>query len=60
MLQRDFSLGVMSWGTQLYFYICYSLARGAPLSFGQLILSCYSIVFLSDCIGELGISLEFQ
>ena len=27
---------------------------------GQGILSCYSIVFQSNCSGELGISLEFQ
>ena len=40
--------------------IFYSFAKGAPLSFGQVILSCYSIVVLSDCSGELGISLEFQ
>ena len=40
--------------------IFYSFSKGALLSFGQVILSCYSIVFLSDCSGELGISLEFN
>ena len=40
--------------------IFYSFSKGAPLSFGQVILSCYSIIFLSDCSSELSISLKFQ
>ena len=45
---------ISAWG------IHYSFSRAASQSFGQVILSCYSIVFLSDYSGELDISLDFH